>query len=60
MVTMQEIKSSNEEKKKCLGENKIWEIVDKRKAIEKRILIFKQILKVKNEEKYRKVKIQKL
>lgn len=47
-------------KKKCLGENKIWEIVDKRKAIEKRILIFKQILKVKNEEKYRKVKIQKL
>lgn len=60
MVTMQEIKSSNEEKKKYLGENKIWEIVDKRKAIEKRILIFKQILKVKNEEKYRKVKIQKL
>lgn len=41
MVTMQEIKSSNEEKKKYLGENKIWEIVDKRKAIEKRILIFK-------------------
>lgn len=47
-------------KKKCLGENKIWKIVNKRKAIEKRILIFKQILKVKNEEKYRKVKIQKL
>lgn len=34
--------------------------MDKRKAIRTRILSFKWILKVKNEEKYKKVNNQKL